>query len=62
MVDREKLIDYLSERRDWYRRLQEKEESKVDVRNPGLHIEYMSKRQAFEEVIHHIKFGGEFNE
>lgn len=51
----EKVIEYLSERRDHYKRLQEKEESKINY-NPSARIEYLAKKQAFEEALYHIKY------
>ena len=55
-MDNKELISYLSKRRDYYRRLQEEEESKINY-NPALRIEYMSKKQAYQEIIEHVKFG-----
>ena len=49
------IIEYLSERRDYYKRQQEREESKINY-NPSLRIEAIAKKEAFEEAIYHIKF------
>ena len=56
-MDKEAIIEYLSERRDYYGRLQSKEERKITY-NPALRIEYMSKKEAFEEMLRQIQFGG----
>lgn len=49
----EEIVQYLSERRDYYQRLQEKEERKTDY-NPALRIEYISKKEAFKEALFYI--------
>lgn len=45
----EEIVQYLSERRDYYQRLQEKEERKTDY-NPALRIEYISKKKLLKKL------------
>ncbi len=52
-IKKEDVLEYLSKRRDYYKREKEAEDRKLNP-NPALQIRYGAREEAFKEAIYHV--------